>query len=78
MNLGRSFVGFLVLSLMAGAVLWWGVSNGQAPSSQAAKAADEGLWSTSGTPWRSWSATGTGWSTSPWSPGRKASSFPGV
>ena len=43
MNLGRSFVGFLVLSLMAGAVLWWGVSNGQAPSSQAAKAADEGL-----------------------------------
>ena len=43
MNLGRSFVGFLVLSLMAGAVLWWGVSNGQAPSPQAAKAADEGL-----------------------------------
>ena len=43
MNLGRSFVGFLVLSLMAGAVLRWGVSNGQAPSPQAAKAADEGL-----------------------------------
>jgi len=29
MNLFRSFLGFLVLSLMAGAVLWWGISSGQ-------------------------------------------------
>lgn len=34
MNLGRSFLGFLVLALMAGAVLWWGISGGQAPSPQ--------------------------------------------
>ncbi|APD08878.1 MULTISPECIES: S1C family serine protease [Thermus] len=39
MNLGRSFVGFLVLSLMAGAVLWWGLGNGQTQRPQASQAA---------------------------------------
>lgn len=39
MNLGRSFLGFLVLSLMAGAVLWWGLSNGQNQRPQASQAA---------------------------------------
>lgn len=39
MNLGRSFLGFLVLSLMAGAVLWWGLSNGQTQRPQASQAA---------------------------------------
>ncbi|WP_117237322.1 S1C family serine protease [Thermus sediminis] len=29
MNLGRSFVGFLALSALAGGVLWWGLSSGQ-------------------------------------------------
>lgn len=44
MNLARSFVGFLVLSLMAGAVLWWGLSNGQTQRSQPAPApAEAGL-----------------------------------
>ncbi|GAB5603558.1 trypsin-like peptidase domain-containing protein [Thermus sp. FJN-A] len=36
MNLGRSFLGFLVLSVMAGAVLWWGLSQGQTPRPQTA------------------------------------------
>ncbi|WP_243029091.1 S1C family serine protease [Thermus albus] len=43
MNLGRSFVGFLVLSLMAGAVLWWGLSHGQNPRPQPRPASDPGL-----------------------------------
>jgi serine protease Do len=44
MHLGRSFIGFLALALMAGAVLWWGISNSQAPSAQAPRAtADGGL-----------------------------------
>ncbi len=34
-NLGLSFLSFLVLSLLAGAVLWWGVSQGQPPRVQA-------------------------------------------
>jgi hypothetical protein len=43
MNLVRSFIGFLALSLMAGAVLWWGLSNGQARAPAPAPAGDQGL-----------------------------------
>jgi serine protease Do len=43
MNLGRSFVGFLALSALAGAVLWWGLSNGQGRAPAPAPAGDQGL-----------------------------------
>ncbi|MFZ8812941.1 MAG: S1C family serine protease [Thermus aquaticus] len=43
MNLVRSFIGFLALSLMAGAVLWWGLSNGQGGAPAPASAGDQGL-----------------------------------
>ncbi len=47
MNLARSFVGFLALSLLGGAVLWWGVSTGQPrtspPSPPSSPAAEGGL-----------------------------------
>jgi serine protease Do len=42
-NLARSFIGFLALSLMAGAVLWWGLSNGQGRAPAPAPAGDQGL-----------------------------------
>ncbi|AFV75588.1 trypsin-like serine protease with C-terminal PDZ domain [Thermus oshimai JL-2] len=42
MSLGRSFIGFSVLALMAGAVLWWGVSGGQAPKPQTPSPAPDG------------------------------------
>jgi serine protease Do len=42
-NLVRSFIGFLALSLMAGAVLWWGLSNGQGRAPAPAPAGDQGL-----------------------------------
>jgi serine protease Do len=42
-NLARSFIGFLALSLMAGAVLWWGLSNGQGRAPASAPAGDQGL-----------------------------------
>ncbi|TBH20627.1 S1C family serine protease [Thermus thermamylovorans] len=41
MNLGRSFVGFLVLALLAGAVLWWGLSTGQERSPAASPVPQE-------------------------------------
>jgi Trypsin-like serine proteases, typically periplasmic, contain C-terminal PDZ domain len=43
MNLGRSFVGFLALSALAGAVLWWGLSNGQGRAPAPAPAGEQGL-----------------------------------
>lgn len=44
MNLGRSLLGFLALSLMAGGVLWWGISQGQTPRPQTSTpSADGGL-----------------------------------
>ncbi|WP_243030679.1 S1C family serine protease [Thermus altitudinis] len=43
MNLSRSFLGFLVLALMAGAVLWWGLSNGQTQRTQSPPPSDAGL-----------------------------------
>jgi serine protease Do len=42
-NLARSFMGFLALSLMAGAVLWWGLSNGQGRAPAPAPTGDQGL-----------------------------------
>uniref|UniRef100_A0A7C2C015 PDZ domain-containing protein n=1 Tax=Thermus islandicus TaxID=540988 RepID=A0A7C2C015_9DEIN len=43
MNLGRSFAGFLALSALAGAVLWWGLSDGQGRAPAPAPAGDQGL-----------------------------------
>ncbi len=43
MNLGRSFGGFLALSALAGAVLWWGLSDGQGRTSAPPSAGDQGL-----------------------------------
>jgi len=43
MNLGRSFAGFLALSALAGAVLWWGLSDGQGRAPAPAPTGDQGL-----------------------------------